>query len=130
MKEEKPFKNAELSVAELSNQLGIKPYFLSKILNEHYKKNFRDYINEYRVNEFIDLAKSEAYKNYTFLALAHEVGFNSKSTFNLAFKKIKKLSPRDYLRLKHQIIKDQAIVCVSPKNQIGHFYSQKESPKF
>lgn len=106
MNTDKPYKKADLSVAELSKMLAVKPYLLSKILNEHYKKNFRDFINEYRVEEFIRLAVSENYKNYTFLALAHEVGFNSKSTFNLAFKKIKKISPREYLQLNHQIIKE------------------------
>lgn len=103
MHEQKPYKNAELSVANLSSMLDIKPYLLSKVLNEHYKKNFRDYINEYRVNEFIRLASSDEFKNYTFLALAHEVGFNSKSTFNLAFKKIKKLSPSDYIQTNQQV---------------------------
>jgi len=97
MYQQKPFKNPELTVAELSVLLNIKPHVLSKILNEYYKKNFRDFINEYRVQEFIKMLADSTYRNYTFLALAHEVGFNSKSTFNLAFKKSTQLSPREYL---------------------------------
>lgn len=99
---EKPYKNPELNISELSSQMDIKPHILSKILNEYYKKNFRDFINEYRVKEFIHLLSDARYQNYTFLALAHEVGFNSKSTFNLAFKKITRLSPREYLSLNHK----------------------------
>ncbi len=105
MQKQKPFKNPELNIAELSDMLETKPHILSKVINERFNKNYRDFINEYRVNEFIKSSISDKYKNYTFLALAHEVGFNSKSTFNLAFKKVTKLSPRDYLKHNHTIIK-------------------------
>jgi AraC-like DNA-binding protein len=106
MEKQKPFKNSDLNIAELSEMLNTRPHILSKILNEHYNKNFRDFINGYRVEEFINISKSIKYKNYTFLALAHEAGFNSKSTFNLAFKKVTKLSPSEYLKKKHNIIID------------------------
>jgi AraC-like DNA-binding protein len=105
METKKPFKECDLNVAELAEILNTKPYILSKIINEHYKKNFRDFINDFRVQEFIKLAQSESYKNYTFLALAHEVGFNSKSTFNLAFKKTTQKSPREFLKDKKLNIK-------------------------
>lgn len=100
MEQTKIYKSSELTLAELSGELGIKPHLLSKLLNEKFSKNFRDFINEYRVREFIFLYQQPKYKNYTFLALAHEVGFNSKSTFNLAFKKATRFSPREYFRHK------------------------------
>lgn len=103
MNEEKPYTNPELNIAELSEMLGSKPHIVSKLLNEVFRKSFRDFINEYRIEEFISLIKTSEYRNYTFLALAHEVGFNSKSTFNLAFKKHTKLSPREYFK-KHKMI--------------------------
>jgi AraC-like DNA-binding protein len=98
MNTQKPFKNPELNIAELSEMIESKPHILSRLLNESFHKNFRDFINEYRVNEFIELANSDHFKNFTFLALAYEVGFNSKSTFNLAFKKVTKSSPREYFK--------------------------------
>ena len=94
-----------MSLADLADMLELKVYVLSKVFNEHYRKNFRDFINEYRVNEFIRLSKQESQKNYTFLALALEVGFNSKSTFNLAFKKVTNQSPRDFLRQNNNCVK-------------------------
>jgi len=106
MVQKKPFKNPDLNIADLSDMLNSKPHILSRLVNEHYNKNFRDFINEYRVNEFVALSVSDAYKNYTFLALAYEVGFNSKSTFNLAFKKVKGLSPSEYLKQNYNVIKD------------------------
>lgn len=95
---QKPFKDPDLNIAELSEILKTKPHILSRIINEVHHKNFRDFVNAYRVKEFIDLAQKKEYKNYTFLAIAHEVGFNSKSTFNLAFKKVTQQSPRAYLK--------------------------------
>jgi AraC-like DNA-binding protein len=78
--------------------LGTKSHILSKVINECFEKNFRDFVNKYRVEEFIALANTVEYKRYTFLALAQEVGFNSKSTFNLAFKKLTNQNPRDYFK--------------------------------
>lgn len=97
---EKPYKNPDLNIAELSEILESKPHLISKVINDYYHKNYRDFINEYRINEFIRVFKSKEYKNFTFLALANEVGFNSKSTFNLAFKKYTKQSPREFFRIK------------------------------
>jgi len=94
----KPYKNVDLTVSELAEMLGTKPHFLSRIINEVHQKNFRDFVNTYRIEEFIALAGSKEFKHYTFLALAQEVGFNSKSTFNLAFKKLTNQSPREYFK--------------------------------
>lgn len=98
MRLKKPYRNPELSIADLSVLVNVKPHVLSKIINENYDQNFRDFLNKYRVEEFIELANKEEYKRYTFLALAQEVGFNSKSTFNLAFKKLIHQNPRDYFK--------------------------------
>lgn len=98
MKVEKVYKDPELKIAKLSRIIETKSHILSRVLNEQFNKSFRDFINEYRINEFIKLAKSEKYKNYTLLALSYEVGFNSKSTFNLAFKKVTGTSPRNFLK--------------------------------
>lgn len=98
MQEKKPYIDPQLSVADLAEMLDIKAHVLSKFINERFDKTFRDFINEYRIDEFIEIAQSDEFKNYTFLALAYEVGFNSKSTFNLAFKKATNVSPREYFR--------------------------------
>ncbi len=103
---EKVFKEPKLNIATLSEIIDTKPHILSRILNEQFNKNFRDYINEYRIKEFIELAGSEKYKHYTLLALSYEVGFNSKSTFNLAFKKVTGLSPRNFLKENEISIRD------------------------
>lgn len=99
---EKPYKNSALNVELLARMLDMKPYTLSRILNEYFHQNFRDFVNGFRIEEFIHLAENGILENYTFLALAHEVGFNSKSTFNLAFKKYTGQNPRDYFKTRNQ----------------------------
>lgn len=98
MVEDKVYKDAELSVNRLAELMGTKSHILSKLLNEHYEQNFRDFVNTYRVDAFIHLANAGKLEKLTFLGLAHEVGFNSKSTFNLAFKKVTHQSPREYFK--------------------------------
>ncbi|ELR73249.1 putative alpha-dextrin endo-1, 6-alpha-glucosidase [Fulvivirga imtechensis AK7] len=95
---EKPYCKSDLSLNELSEIVCIKPHLLSKVINEGFNHNFRDFVNKYRVEEFIRHVNSDHYKNYTYLAVAYEVGFNAKSTFNVAFKRFTKVTPREYFK--------------------------------
>ncbi len=96
MRNEKPYKDPQLSLSRLAQVADTKPHILSKAINEGYQKNFYDYINGYRVDEFKRLLTLHEYQNHTFLAIALEVGFNSKTAFNRAFKKLTDSTPRQY----------------------------------
>ena len=96
MKSEKPYINSELTLDALSEMTSIPPRHLSKVLNEELNQNFFDFINRYRVDEAKQLLKTSRYQNYTILAVAFEAGFNSKSTFNLIFKKYTQKTPSQY----------------------------------
>ena len=98
MLKQKPYLSHSLNLPELADLVGMRPHLLSKVINDGFDQNFRDFVNAYRVDEFIRLAALESSKRYTYLALAFEVGFNSKSTFNAAFKKITQHSPREYFQ--------------------------------
>jgi AraC-like DNA-binding protein len=101
MQQEKSFKDPELSLKELAEKLNIHPNALSQVINTLENKNFYDYINELRIEEFkLILIRPENHK-FTLLALAYEVGFNSKTAFNRNFKKITGLSPTAYLKQQH-----------------------------
>ncbi len=95
MKTEKPYLNPKLTLSELAESLNISSNHLSQIINQYEKVNFHDFINTYRVNEFIERAQTN--KNYNYLVNAFESGFNSKSSFNSVFKKIKDATPTQYL---------------------------------
>ncbi|MBV6647024.1 MAG: hypothetical protein KI790_16320, partial [Cyclobacteriaceae bacterium] len=49
---EKPYLNSMLTIHSLANQLGISRHYLSQIINQELGKNFYDYINGFRVDEF------------------------------------------------------------------------------
>ncbi len=92
----KPYLNPELSLQDLAKNIDIHPNTLSYIINTALGKNFYDLINEYRINEFIILYQNSIDK-YTILSLALDAGFNSKSAFNRNFKKIKGITPSEFI---------------------------------
>ncbi len=96
MTEKKPYLNRHLVKADLAEMLGVNNPEIARLLNERMGMNFFEYINYYRIKEFVELAQSDKAKNLTFFALAQEAGFNSKTTFNASFKKLMGTSPRAY----------------------------------
>ncbi|KZB57397.1 AraC family transcriptional regulator [Thalassospira xiamenensis] len=83
-----------LTMPKLANAVGVTPNQLSYVLNQHLGKSFFDFVNEVRTNEASRLLIDEP--DRTILDIAISVGFNSKSTFNLAFKKITGKTPSAY----------------------------------
>ncbi|MCK2167337.1 AraC family transcriptional regulator [Thalassospira xiamenensis] len=83
-----------LTMPKLANAVGVTPNQLSYVLNQHLGKSFFDFVNEVRTNEASRLLVEEP--DRTILDIAISVGFNSKSTFNLAFKKITGKTPSAY----------------------------------
>lgn len=96
MAERKPYLNRNLMKADLAEMLGVNNPEVARLLNESIGMNFFEYVNFYRIKEFVELAKTERAKNLTFFGLAQEAGFNSKTTFNKSFKKLMGTSPREY----------------------------------
>lgn len=96
MLEKKPYLNRKLLKAELAEMLGVSNPELARLLNENIGMNFFEYVNYYRIKEFVELAKTEKAKQLTFYGLAQEAGFNSKTTFNKSFKKLMGTSPSAY----------------------------------
>jgi len=93
----KIFTEPELTLTELATRLAIHANYLSQVVNEREGKNFYDYINSLRIEEFKNLVGLPENKKYTILTLAFECGFNSKSSFNRYFKKVTGLSPSEYI---------------------------------
>lgn len=90
------YRNPELTLTDLANQLGTNPSLLSKIINRSFGKNFNDYVNQYRVLEVKENLANPANAHLTIMSLAYDAGFNSKATFNRAFKKFTGDSPKTY----------------------------------
>lgn len=93
MLQEKLYLEPQLSLNDLAQKLKTNTSVLSAVINSIFGKNFNDFVNEYRVEEFKKQIKLPTNQNYTLLAVAFDCGFNSKATFNRAFKKFTGQSP-------------------------------------
>ena len=96
MDAEKPHLNPSLTMSGLARELRISPRHLSQIINELFGRNFCDFINGYRIEESKRLLSDPAREQRSILDIAYEVGFNSKSTFNSAFKKQTGMKPSEF----------------------------------
>ena len=95
---EKGYRRSELSLSILANEINTTTNKLSWVINNVYKKTFYELVNEYRVEDFSQRINQNKHKEFTLIALAVEVGFNSKSTFYKAFKEITKMTPSEYIK--------------------------------
>ncbi|TRX47272.1 AraC family transcriptional regulator [Fulvivirga sp. M361] len=93
---EEYYKNPDVSLRSLSERLHISTQSLSMIINQKSRKNFNGFINDYRIKEARRLLHDDRHKNHTVAAIAFEVGFNSISSFNTAFKKQTGVTPAVY----------------------------------
>ncbi len=96
MTKNKPFKEPNLTLSSLAEQLDISRERLSQLINKNAEVNFNQFINQYRIEEAKLLLGNKVYNNLNMLGIAAEVGFNSKGTFFSSFKKIEGTSPNEY----------------------------------
>jgi len=94
--DDKLFTNPDLKLAVVAAALKLPQHQVSKLINEKFGKSFTDLVTEYRVREFISRVNDPAHQSHSFLAIALDVGFSSKSAFNSAFKKTTGKTPSDY----------------------------------
>lgn len=100
MEKEKPFLMPELTRSKLAEMSSIKPETISETINTRLNKNFFDYINHYRIEEFKRIARQKENSHLNIMGLAYNSGFNSKAAFYRAFKKFENRSPSEYLETK------------------------------
>lgn len=98
MDNKQPFLDPEINLLKLSECLDVKPEYLSEILNSLIHQSFFDFINKYRIEEFKKQCVSETNKHLSIMGIAHNCGFNSKSSFYRAFNKFERISPSIYIQ--------------------------------
>lgn len=91
--DEKLYKDADLSLAKLSNRLKVSTQKISMAINLCYQSNFNHFINQYRIAHACTLFSDPGFQHYNISFIAYESGFSSLSSFNNAFKKIKGVTP-------------------------------------
>lgn len=94
MNEKGLYKNPNLTLQDLANEINISSHQLSQLLNNNLGKNFTSFVNEFRIKEACKIILSN--DKFTLEAIGYDVGFNSKSTFFAAFKKHTGKTPSNY----------------------------------
>lgn len=94
VKEEKIFLTEDLTITALANELDSSIHHLSQVINDRYKMNFSEYINRQRIEEAKRIIKNDNEINIA--DIAFNIGFNSLSSFNSAFKKFTSTTPTQY----------------------------------
>lgn len=96
MTNKEPYLDASLSVQSLSDQVDIPSRELSILINQELNQHFFDFINSFRIKKAKEILENPAKNKQTILEVLYEVGFNSKSSFNTAFKKHTGNTPTSY----------------------------------
>jgi AraC-like DNA-binding protein len=94
MRDQKPFMQSDFSLPDLAQQLGVSIHLLSQAINNGLGKTFFELVAEYRVAEAKRLLKDQP--NIKIEEIAGQVGYNSKSSFNTAFRKITGMTPSEF----------------------------------
>ena len=90
------FANNMASVSGLAKNIGEASHHVSQVINEKMNKSFFELLAFYRVEEAKQILLKDVNKKYTVEELADEVGYNSKSAFNNAFKKLSAQTPSEF----------------------------------
>ncbi len=122
------YQDPELSLVSLAEKLELTTHEVSRIINTGLKKSFNDFINEFRVAEAARKMQEPAYDHITLLGIAFESGFNSKSTFNRAFRQMTGKSAAEY---KTELKKERPSYNLTRDTQFATIISyQQATPKW
>ncbi|MCD6180443.1 MAG: AraC family transcriptional regulator [Bacteroidales bacterium] len=92
------FKNSNISLSSLAEELETNTSYLSAIVNNHFNSNLRSLLNKHRIDKARKMLVSEEFKHYSMEGIASEVGFKSRSGFYQTFKIITGLTPSLYIK--------------------------------
>lgn len=87
--------SSSITLKDVSKAAGFSEFYFSRIFKEYTGQNFQHYLSSYRVRQAEKLLRST---EKPILSIAMESGFNSLTTFNRIFKKLKGCSPKFYRR--------------------------------
>jgi len=102
---EKMYFDSHLKLSELARRLNTNTSYLSRVINEVTEDNFCNYLNQLRIREACVVLSDPGNLNLTIEGIALSVGFNSKSAFNIAFKKYTSQTPSEFMNAAHGKVK-------------------------
>ena len=89
----KTYLDPELCLQNISDACGIRPDHVSQTINTKYGRSFNMIIMERRLQHAEHLLSSPENAGRSVIDIAFESGFNSKSNFNISFKKVYGMTP-------------------------------------
>jgi AraC-like DNA-binding protein len=96
LKEERIYRDEKLTLRTLAGAVGVSPHQLSWIINEELRVSFPTLINGYRIEEVKSRLADPSFDGASILRTAMEAGFNTKASFNRAFKRQTGMTPSEY----------------------------------
>lgn len=96
METEKPYIDSEITLPKMARMILLNTYQTSYLINSVFNENFYNFINRYRLEDCKRMLASSEFDHWSILDVAFESGFNSKTSFNTAFKKYTGCSPREF----------------------------------
>lgn len=98
MEHSKAFCDVDFSLNKLADMVGSNSTYVSQIINDSFERNFKTFINEYRVKEARRMLSDINYKKYSIESISLMVGFKSRSRFDVIFREITGITPSFYIR--------------------------------
>ncbi len=85
-----------LSIKKVAVKMDTNSKYISQVINDSLKMSFTDFLNAYRIEEAKKQIQNPNNSVLTLEAIGNLSGFQSKSTFFTAFKKITGMTPSQY----------------------------------
>ena len=97
MESHKPYLKENFTIDELAQSVFSNKLYLSRAINYYSGRNFRQFVNYYRIMHATSLMKKDRHLKMT--ELAFKCGFHSVVSFNMAFKLYMNMTPSAYYGL-------------------------------
>jgi AraC-like DNA-binding protein len=94
----KVYRDPEISLVKLSEKIGLSTNVVSYVINKDMGKNFRNLVNDYRVEEVKARMSDPDFRHLSIFGIALECGFNSEASFYRVFKKATGRSPKEFIK--------------------------------
>ena len=78
--------NSDFSIYKLAELVNSNQNYVSTIINESFGKNFKSFVNEYRIKNALKFLQQNYSKKYKIEYIAAMSGFESRNTFDHVFK--------------------------------------------
>ena len=108
MEKDRLYLNPDLKLQDVAKVVKCNTGELSQVLNMFMNIGFTDYVNKYRIDEFIKRIQDKSASRYTLVSLSEQCGFSSRTSFFRSFKKFKGMSPAEYIK-EHGIFIEQRL---------------------